>query len=109
MALVEAENVTLSFPRATLVAGHFDVSNNGNKVMIDTNGTANEFAPGDIIVRCSLGLADCADSNRQGTDRAEHRPKRTNQPRALGRGARALRERAKSDGNYYAGCGLAEG
>src|SRR3954454_16659044 len=60
VALVEAENVTVNFPRATLVSGHFETSNNGNKVIIDTNGEGNQFSPGDIIVRCALTAAGCA-------------------------------------------------
>ena len=61
VALVEAENVTLNFPRATLVAGHFAVSNNGNKVMIDTNGDPDQPSPGDIIVRCTpVTSSSCA-------------------------------------------------
>ncbi len=107
VALVEAENVTLSFPRATLVAGHFDVSNNGNKVMIDTNGTANEFAPGDIIVRCSLASPTCADFEAaKGQIEPNTVRSDVNQPRAVSVEALdQLRERAKSDGNYHTGCG----
>jgi Tfp pilus assembly protein PilX len=107
VALVEAENVTVNFPRATLVAGHFDVSNNGNKVMIDTNGTANEFAPGDIIVRCSVAVTSCAEYE---SDKGQIEPDTVrsdvNQPRAVTVEALdQLRERAKSDGNYHTGCG----
>ena len=106
VALVEAENVTLNFPRATLVAGSFDVSNNGNKVMIDTNGEANQFAPGDIIVRCSLAAAGCA-SWDQSKGQVSPNTVQSNpaQPRAVSVEALdQLRERARAEGNYYAGC-----
>jgi type II secretory pathway pseudopilin PulG len=106
VALVEAEDVPLAFPRAALVAGHFKVSNNGNKVMIDTNGESNEFTPGDIIVRCSIGAADCDDWNK---DKGQVEPNTVksnlSQPNALTPEAlEILRERAKAQGNWYAGC-----
>jgi Tfp pilus assembly protein PilX len=106
VALVEAENVALNFPRAALVSGHFETSNNGNKVIIDTNGTSNEFPAGDIIVRCTLGTAGCADYD---ANKGQIQPNtvRSNleQPRAVSlEGLDQLRERARSEGNYYTGC-----
>ena len=106
VALVEAENVGLNFPRAALVSGHFETSNQGNKVIIDTNGTANEFTPGDIIVRCDLANPACADYD---ADKGQIQPNTVQsnleQPRAVSVEALdQLRERARSEGNYYAGC-----
>jgi Tfp pilus assembly protein PilX len=106
VALVEAENVTLNFPRATLVSGHFETSNNGNKVIIDTNGVGNQFVPGDIIVRCALTSPGCAsydaDKGQIAPNTVKSNPQ---QPRAVSVEALdQLRERAKSEGNYYAGC-----
>ena len=107
VALVEAENVALNFPRATLVAGHFVTSNNGNKVIIDTNGASNQFIPGDIIVRCDPVTApDCAgyvaDKGQIEPDTVESNP---DQPRAVSVEALdQLRVRAKAEGNYYTGC-----
>jgi Tfp pilus assembly protein PilX len=106
VALVEAENVTLNFPNATLVAGKFEVSNSGNKVMIDTNGVNNEWTPGDIIVRCSLSDANCAKWD-QGKGQIEPATIRSNplQPKAVSPEALdQLRARAKAEGNYYTGC-----
>ena len=106
VALVEAENVTLNFPNATLVAGKFEVSNNGNKVMIDTNGVNNEWTPGDIIVRCALADPNCAKWN-QGKGQIEPATIRSNpdQPKAVSPEALdQLRARAKAEGNYYTGC-----
>ena len=106
VALVEAENVTMNFPRATLVAGHFETSNNGNKVIIDTNGENNEFSPGDIVVRCALTSSGCA-SYRQDAGQVEPNTIRSNpaQPRAVTvEGLDQLRARATADGNYYTGC-----
>jgi Tfp pilus assembly protein PilX len=106
VALVEAENVTLNFPRATLVSGHFETSNTGNKVIIDTNGTGNQFLPGDIIVRCSLASPGCA-SYDAGKGQIEPNTVKSNpqQPRAVSVEALdQLRARAKAEGNYYDGC-----
>jgi hypothetical protein len=107
VALVEAENVTVNFPRATLVAGHFETSNNGNKVIIDTNGEGNQFTvPGDIIVRCNLGTDGCASYEKGkghiSPDTVQSNP---SQPRAVSvEGLDQLRERARREGNYYEGC-----
>jgi Tfp pilus assembly protein PilX len=107
VALVEAENTTINFPRATLVSGHFQVSNNGNKVMIDTNGEANQFtSPGDIIVRCPLTTASCADYDA-GKDQISPNTIKSvpTQPRAVAiEVLDLLRDQARADGNYYAGC-----
>ena len=106
VALVEAENVALNFPNATLVAGKFEVSNSGNKVMIDTNGTSNEWAPGDIIVRCNPASSGCAvwDSGK-GQIEPNTIKSNPNQPKALSAEALdLLRARAVAEGNYYTGC-----
>jgi Tfp pilus assembly protein PilX len=106
VALVEAENVALNFPRAALVSGHFETSNNGNKVIIDTNGTANQFSPGDIIVRCVLSDPNCAKYDvAKGQIQPNTVKSNLEQPRAVSVEALdQLRERARSEGNYYTGC-----
>jgi Tfp pilus assembly protein PilX len=106
VALVEAENVALNFPNATLVAGKFEVSNSGNKVMIDTNGTANEWVPGDIIVRCNKASSGCAVWDEpKGQIEPDTVKSNPTQPKALSPEALdLLRARAVAEGNYYAGC-----
>lgn len=106
VALVEAEHVGLNFPRATLVSGHFETSNNGNKVIIDTNGESNQFSPGDIIVRCDPAVAGCAEYQaHKGQIEPNTLDSNPDQPRAVELEALdQLRERAKSEGNYYTGC-----
>jgi hypothetical protein len=106
VALVEAENVALNFPRAALVSGHFETSNNGNKVIIDTNGTANQFPSGDIIVRCVLTAPGCAQYDAgKGQIQPNTVKSVVDQPRAVSVEALdQLRERARSEGNYYEGC-----
>jgi Tfp pilus assembly protein PilX len=106
VALVEAENVALNFPRAALVSGHFQTSNQGNKVIIDTNGLSNQFPSGDIIVRCLLTDPNCAqyDANK-GQIQPNTVKSNVDQPRAVSVEALdQLRERARSEGNYYTGC-----
>jgi Tfp pilus assembly protein PilX len=107
VALVEAETVGLSFPHATLVAGHFEVSNNGNKVLIDTNGESNEWPDaGDIIVRCNIANPGCADWD-QGKGQVEPATIKSNpsQPPAVSPEALdQLRVLARTQGNYYTGC-----
>jgi Tfp pilus assembly protein PilX len=105
VALVQAENVTVNFPHATLVSGHFDTSNSGNKIIIDTNGESNEFTPGDIIVRCSLSASDCASYAKDtqidpNTIRSNPSQPQAVTPEALDQ----LRSLAKAQGNYYTGC-----
>ena len=94
VALVEAENVTLNFPNATLVAGKFEVSNSGNKVMIDTNGVNNEWTPGDIIVRCALSDANCAKWD-QGKGQIEPATIRSNPDQPQGGQPRGARPAAR--------------
>jgi hypothetical protein len=109
VALVEAENVTLNFPHAAVVAGKFETSNKGAKVIIDTNGLNNEWTPpGDVIVRCDLAAPDCAKYENSGNKQQVDPPTvRSNplQPKAVTPEAlELLRSRAKAEGNYHTGC-----
>jgi hypothetical protein len=106
VALVQAENVTVNFPRATLVSGHFETSNNGNKIIIDTNGEQNQFTPGDIIVRCALTSLTCAsyDSGKGQVDPNTIRSNPAQPPAVTPEALDQLRTLAKAEGNYYAGC-----
>ncbi len=103
VALVEAENVTLNFPSAALVAGKFEVSNTGNKVLIDTNGDNNEFAPGDIIVRCNKDAAGCAEWDKgKGQVSPDTVKTVADQPSAVTpEQLEQLRAQAQSQGNLY--------
>jgi Tfp pilus assembly protein PilX len=104
VALVEAEKVSFNFPKATLVAGKFEVSNSGSKVMIDTNGINNEWpAPGDIIVRCNTTASGCAvwDSGKGQIEPAVIKSVPT-QPKAVTPEALdLLRTKAQTEGNYW--------
>jgi hypothetical protein len=108
VALVKAEKTALTFPRHTMVAGWFETTNNGNKVIIDNSGG---FPPSEIIVRCTFpGGAppanNCADyqsgKGQVSPERVESDPSLPNAitPEALD----TLRSAAVADGNYSAGC-----
>jgi Tfp pilus assembly protein PilX len=105
VALVQAENVTVNFPRAALVSGHFETSNNGNKIIIDTNGESDQYTPGDIVVRCALSSPDCASFGKVGQIDPNTIRSDPNQPPAVTPEALdQLRTLAKQQGNYYTGC-----
>jgi Tfp pilus assembly protein PilX len=50
-ALVSAQSVTLPFPQYAVTGNWFETSNNGNKVIIDTQGKASQ--PAGVSMRCS--------------------------------------------------------
>jgi Tfp pilus assembly protein PilX len=108
VALVKAEKTALTFPRHTLVAGWFETTNNGNKVIIDNSGG---YPPSEIIVRCTFpGGAppanNCADyqsgKGQISPERVYSDPSLPNAitPEALD----SLRSAAVADGNYSSGC-----
>jgi Tfp pilus assembly protein PilX len=104
VALVEAENTAINFPRAAVVAGKFATTNNGNKVIIDTNGESNQFTPGDVIVRCDTAAPGCASYEKgKGQIEPDTVKSNVNQPNALSPEAlETLRQRAIAEGNYTA-------
>ena len=112
VALVKAEQNTLNFPHHTLTAGYFQTINSGNKVIIDNDGTSNEYTPSEIVVRCTFPggqppANNCADYQ---ANKGQIDPERVysdpTQPSALSPEALdSLRAEAKTQGNYYAsGC-----
>jgi Tfp pilus assembly protein PilX len=108
VALVEAENVLLNFPNAAVVAGKFETTNKGAKVIIDTNGYDNTATNGDVIVRCDLAAPDCAKYEHSGNKQQVDPPTVKSvpeQPKAVSPEAlEQLRTRAKAEGNYHTGC-----
>ena len=104
VGLVRVEQVTEQLPKHVLTAGWFETNNSGNKILIDTQGSAAQAAP--VAVRCSTYGNDCADyqadKNQVSPDTVSYDyPSQVLTAEALDR----LRERAKSAGTYYAtGC-----
>jgi hypothetical protein len=108
VALVKAEKTALTFPRHTMVAGWFETTNNGNKVIIDNSGG---FPPSEIIVRCGFpgGSPPANNCAEYETNKGQISPERVfsdpNLPNAITPEALdSLRSAAVADGNYSAGC-----
>jgi Tfp pilus assembly protein PilX len=108
VALVKAEKTALTFPRHTMVAGWFETTNNGNKVIIDNSGG---YPPSEIIVRCTFPGGAPPANNCAGyeSDKGQISPERVysdpSLPNAITPEALdSLRSAAVADGNYYTGC-----
>jgi hypothetical protein len=105
VGLVRVEQINESFPKNTITAGWFETENNGNKLLVDTQGTAAQPAP--VAVRCPAFGADCADYE---VDKGQLSPDYVtyNYPSPTALSAASLdrlRERAQSIGSYSAtGC-----
>jgi Tfp pilus assembly protein PilX len=108
VALVKAEKTTLTFPRHTMVAGWFETTNNGNKVIIDNSGG---FPPSEIIVRCSFpgGAPPANNCAEYESGKGQISPERVYSDPALPpaiapEALDSLRSAAVADGNYYTSC-----
>jgi hypothetical protein len=99
VARLKLEQLRESVPQAGVVAGALDVTNNGNKLMVDGTGSS-------IVVRCSpLTSAACMNYDAgkgQLTPAPASTPSQPNfmTPAQLQR----FKARAKADGTYFAGC-----
>ena len=89
VGLVRVEQINESFPKNTITAGWFETENNGNKLLVDTQGTAAQPAP--VAVRCPAFGANCADYELdKGQLSPDYRDLQLPQPhRPLGRLARS--------------------
>lgn len=104
-ALVDVDQVIEQFPRNTITAGSFSTSNNGNKVIVDTKGSAAASAP--IAVRCKVRGVGCLDYQQS---KGQVSP--DNVVLGLADGGQALsdsaldrlRQSAQAKGTYYATC-----
>jgi Tfp pilus assembly protein PilX len=108
VALVQAESVTVNFPHATFVGGHFTTTNNGQKTIIDTNGLTDQYTPGDIIVRCAttgVSTTGCDEFGKPAQiDPNTIRTNPTQPPAVAPEALDQLRALAKAEGSYYTGC-----
>ncbi len=109
VALVKADTVPLNLPKATLVADHFEVTNSGNKTIIDTNGTENQYTTGPIMVRCGAAGSEteesCADFESSKGQVDPPLIDLTTKPAGISADKLdLLRARAEAEGNYHAGC-----
>ena len=103
VALVRMHEQVETFPRHVINAGWFETTNKGNKVIVDTQGTAAEPAP--VSVRCNSNASGCL-----GYETGQISPELVDAgtPSDTAVAASVLdgfRDRAKSLGTYYAtGC-----
>lgn len=107
VALVQVERipVAVQFPERTLIAGKFAVSNSGNQTYVQTRST--QTSPHPVTLRCSPAAVNsphCANYNRDG----QIQPPGSIETGYVGQSALstqmqdALREKAITDGTYYA-------
>lgn len=107
VALVQVERipVAVQFPERTLIAGKFAVSNSGNQTYVQTNST--QTSPHPVTLRCTpaaVNSPQCANYNR--TDQIQ--PPGAIETGYVGQSVLstqmqdALREKAVTDGTYYA-------
>jgi Tfp pilus assembly protein PilX len=99
VARLKLEQLRESVPQAGLVSGSLDVTNNGNKLMLDGTGAG-------VIVRCSDPTSDsCADYE---AGKGQVTPPPTSVPGQPNFMTTAQLERFKAraitDGTYFAGC-----
>jgi type II secretory pathway pseudopilin PulG len=57
VALVKRIDHVIPFPRNAITAGSLNISNNGNKVIVDTKGDTAQAAP--VAVRCNVRASSC--------------------------------------------------
>ena len=108
---VKAQVMQIPFPRNTLTAGYFEITNNGKKVMVDTSGrsySSTPSQPGAIAVRCSSGPRSSCLNYDAGKGQVSPPSYQTNYPSALLVSAdelNTMRGIARSNNTYHAsGC-----
>jgi Tfp pilus assembly protein PilX len=107
VALVEVQRIdsSLLFSRNVITSGWFQTSNNGKKVIVDTQGSSAQPAP--VAVRCLVRVPSCLDYQ---ASKGQISPDTTTTGYAGGNALTAdrldtLRARAIADGTHYAsGC-----
>jgi hypothetical protein len=102
---VKADLVNLPFPRNAVTAGSFATSNNGNKVIVDTNGR-NDGRPGDIQLRCADSSSPSCKNYRPGQVSPDTTQVGYTTGAAMGEAEiNAMRGIARSNNTYYGtGC-----
>ena len=111
--LVRAGEITASFPRDTITANWFTTPNQGNKVIVDTDGASSaQAAP--VIMRCTAPIPptasySCPAFTSIAKDKGQISPPvfqvaGTPTPLLTPEYLDTLRARARAKGTYYTGC-----
>ena len=106
VTLIKATPISQAFPRGVITAGHFETTNNGNKVLIETTG-----GPG-VLARCNPGSGGPARGNsclNYDVTKGQIWPNSwtadPNLPDAMSdMDVASLRNRAKASGTWYSTC-----
>jgi Tfp pilus assembly protein PilX len=109
VAMVQAQYRTIPLPRDVVLAGSLQTGNQGNKVIINTQGSAGPGSAAPVLVRCNPALsATCLqyDSthaiNQIAPDTASGNSTAGNAISAADQAA--LKAQAQANGTYYATC-----
>ena len=100
VALMRMEQLNEAVPQTGLTAGAFNISNNGNKPMVDATGSQ-------VIVRCipDNQLDEAATCTDYRGSQVSPKPQQKAAGNLMDRGQiERFRERAIIDGTYHAGC-----
>ena len=104
--LVQVQQFAELLPKRAVIAGHFDVTNTGKKIMVATNPDATSGHP--VTVRCNPSSAGCAEYDRDkgqiDPDGAVVGPEYVSKPVLDAEVRERMRERAIADGTYFTGC-----
>jgi hypothetical protein len=109
VAMVQAQYRTIPLPRDVVLAGNLQTGNQGNKVIINTQGTAGPGSAAPVFVRCNPALSTTClqyDSthtiNQISPDTASGNSTAGNAISASDQAA--LKAQAQANGTYYATC-----
>lgn len=105
VGLLQLERLAESVAKNVITAGHFYTSNDGNKVIVDTQG--NSATGSQVVVRCTPGVDDpCTNYEREkgqvSPDRVYSEP---DTPNAMDEAQlQRFRSQAITNGTYYTSC-----
>jgi Tfp pilus assembly protein PilX len=107
VGLVNSRPVLASFPQNVVTAGYFGTTNNGNKVIVDTQGGASQ--PSVLKVRCSTGSNPPNSCLNYNPSKGQVNPDTTETGYGGGDAMTsgdidAMRKRAQRLNSYYANC-----
>jgi hypothetical protein len=109
VAQMKAQTYSIPLPANVITAGHFATTNNGRKVIVDTNGrsyTATPGSPGVIAVRCTSGPKSTCLNYDAAKGQVSPPAYQTGYPtdrQVSDDDLNAMREAARANSTYYSG------